>query len=371
MIVFCHLLNDNSGSPVVLREVIAALNGRGYSTKLFVGSQGRGVLEYAGAPIQRYWYRRSRFRILTLVTFLASQWSLYRALSRSALPPDAIIYVNTLLPFGAALWARSNGHAVLYHVHEVSLSPRALQNFLVHIVQKTARWVIYVSEENRRMLPIADVPSVVVPNSIPDRIANKGFGSDYSPRRSGLFEVLMLASPRDFKGVPEMVQLARDISDRPDIRFKLVLNGDDDEIAQYMAKFDLPENLAVFPRTNTPEVFYASADLLLNLSRVDQWVETFGLTLIEGMSFGLPVIAPPLGGPTEIVTDGESGYLIDSRERECLRTAVLGLADDPEEAMAMSHAGRRRAADFTMSQFVENIAAQIQHLSASKDTDES
>lgn len=370
MIVFCHLLNDNSGSPIVLRETIAALQGTGHATRLFVGSQGRGVLENAGAPIQRYWYHRSRFRIVTLITFLFSQWSLYRALSRSALPMDAIIYVNTLLPFGAALWARNNGRTVVYHIHEVSLSPRALQRFLIGIVQKTAHRAIYVSDENRQMLPIDNVPSVVVPNPIPDRIATEGFKTEYATRRSGSFEVLMLASPRDFKGVPEFVQLSRDVSDRQDIRFKLVLNGDDDEITHYMAKFDLPGNLAVFPRSDTPDVFYASADLLLNLSRVDQWVETFGLTLVEGMCFGLPVVAPPVGGPTEIVTDGETGYLIDSRDRERLKAAVLSLADSPQTAMAVSVAARRRAGDFTVDIFAKNLAAQMRDLSAAERRDE-
>ena len=39
MIVFCHLLNDNSGSPTVLRETIRALSDDdGEEIQLFVGS---------------------------------------------------------------------------------------------------------------------------------------------------------------------------------------------------------------------------------------------------------------------------------------------------------------------------------------------
>ena len=79
MIVFCHLLNDRSGSPTVLRSTLDALNARERGL-LFVGSQGRGVLEEAKVPTRRYWYRRSRYRLITLFSFFVSQMALYRAL---------------------------------------------------------------------------------------------------------------------------------------------------------------------------------------------------------------------------------------------------------------------------------------------------
>ena len=41
MIVFCHLLNDTSGSPMVLRQAIRARAPTGEDAVLFVGSQGR------------------------------------------------------------------------------------------------------------------------------------------------------------------------------------------------------------------------------------------------------------------------------------------------------------------------------------------
>ncbi len=122
MIVFCHLLNDRSGSPTVLRATLDALNAREKGL-LFVGSQGRGVLTEAGVPTRRYWYRRSRYRALTLFTYFASQAALYRALSRSRdIPNDATVFVNTLLPFAAMFWGRRTGRRVVVHLHEVSIT---------------------------------------------------------------------------------------------------------------------------------------------------------------------------------------------------------------------------------------------------------
>jgi hypothetical protein len=101
--VFCHLLNDASGSPRVLLGAIRAICRDGSPGRLFVGSEGRGVLEQCQIPITRYWYVRPGRRLLKPFAFLASQGSLLLALLRDrTIPKGAVIYVNTLLPFGAA-----------------------------------------------------------------------------------------------------------------------------------------------------------------------------------------------------------------------------------------------------------------------------
>jgi glycosyltransferase involved in cell wall biosynthesis len=361
MIVFCHLLNDNSGSPVVLKSVIEALSPVDANLVLLVGSQGQGCLDTAGIPIRRYWYHRSRFRFITLFTYLFSQASLYRALNRADLPADAVIYVNTLLPFGAALWGRRNGRTVIYHVHEVSITPGLMRRFLTRIVEKCAQHAFYVSEDQRKRLPIVDVPSTVLPNPVTPEIAKNGLDTPYSPRRSGVFEVLMLASPRDFKGVPEYLDLARRLIRREDVRFTLVLNAVEHEIVTYLPAGCRPANVSIHSRTDTPELFYATADVVVNLSRVDRWVETFGMTIVEGMAFGLPVIAPPVGGPVEIVTDGREGYLVDSRDEFSLEERLLSLIDDRANAMSMSKAARRRAQDFSMDRFADTLRLRIYH----------
>lgn len=207
---------------------------------------------------------------------------------------------------------------------------------------------------------IKQARSTILPNPVSPEIADLVFSTPYAARRTGHFEVLMLASPRDFKGVPEFLALAGKLQARSEIRFTLVLNADPDEIAQYLPKA-LPENIDVHPRTDTPAHFYAGADVLLNLSRVDLWVETF----VEGMAFGLPVIAPPVGGSMEIVTHGQEGFLADSRDGNELERLLLTLIDNPQKAVAMSEAARRRARDFTVERFTKALRAQMDLLLSS------
>ena len=145
-------------------------------------------------------------------------------------------------------------------------------------------------------------------------------------RRNGVFVVLMLASLRDYKGVPEFFGLASLLSYRSDIKFELVVNDDKAAIDRYFFGTKMPSQVTVHPRTAHPVVFYHGASLLLNLSRIDEWVETFGLTILEAMAFGIPVIVPPVGGPAELVTNSVEGFTVDSRDSVLLseRLALFG-----------------------------------------------
>ena len=357
MIVFCHLLNDRSGSPTVLRSTVDALNTR-KDCVLYVGSQGRGVLEQAQVATRRYWYHRSGHRFVTLFTYLASQICLYRALSRATdIPKDAIIFVNTLLPFGAMLWGRRTGRQVVVHVHEISITPSPLRGFLTTCAARCANQLIYVSRDHQARLPIDGPPTEIILNPASPSIAS--LATKYEPRRSGSFNVLMLASPRGYKGIEEFMALAASLSDRQDITFTLVLNADPSETHAFAAPHADALNTTVHPSTEDPAEFYETADVVLNLSRVDQWIETFGLTLAEAMVFGIPVIAPPVGGPTEIITHGQEGYCIDSRDGKALKEAVLSIADDPRLALRLSQAARKRAADFSFDAYADHLRAVI------------
>lgn len=359
MIAFCHLLNDNSGSPTVLRTVIDILSKEENDCQLFVGSQGRGCLETAGIPIRRYWYRRSRFRIVTLVTFLASQIALYRALSRANLPSDATIYVNTLLPFGGALWGYFNKHRVVYHAHEASISPAPLRWLLLSVAKMIADCVFYVSRDQYARLPVEGVKAIVLPNPVVAKIAELGSQTPYAIRRTDAFQVLMLSNPRDYKGIPEFLKLACRFSACEQVHFILVLNGDAREIERYLPPQARPANVTIFSRTDDPARFYAKADVLLNLTRIDKCIETFGLTIIEAMSFGLPVIVPPIGGPSEIVTNGNEGYLADSRDTDYLEELLNRMLDNPEGMLLMSRAAKVRAKDFSLERFAETLKREI------------
>ena len=68
-------------------------------------------------------------------------------------------------------------------------------------------------------------------------------------------------------------------------------------------------------------------------------------TVIEAMSFGLPVIATNINALPEIVRDGETGLLIPQKDPTALAGAICRLMDNPEEARALGRRGAAFAAD--------------------------
>ena len=87
-------------------------------------------------------------------------------------------------------------------------------------------------------------------------------------------------------------------------------NITDDMIKEYFRE-QVPSNVTLLPSQSNIHPCLHNSDLLLNLSIPSLWVETFGMTIIEGMAYGLPAIVPNVGGPTELVDDGYNGFTLD------------------------------------------------------------
>ena len=68
-------------------------------------------------------------------------------------------------------------------------------------------------------------------------------------------------------------------------------------------------------------------------------------TVIEAMSFGLPVVATRTNALPEAVHDRETGLLVEQKDPKALADALAWLMDHPEEARAMGKAGARLASD--------------------------
>ncbi|MCA1782918.1 MAG: glycosyltransferase, partial [Intrasporangiaceae bacterium] len=63
--------------------------------------------------------------------------------------------------------------------------------------------------------------------------------------------------------------------------------------------------------------------------------------LQEAAATGLPVVAPAVGGPLDLVEHAVTGYLFDPLRRGALSACVGHLVSAPRESTAMGAAGRR------------------------------
>ncbi|MEV1158846.1 glycosyltransferase [Micromonospora chokoriensis] len=85
--------------------------------------------------------------------------------------------------------------------------------------------------------------------------------------------------------------------------------------------------------------WYRSADLLV----AAPWYEPFGLTPLEAMACGVPVVGTAVGGIRDTVVDGTTGDLVPARDPHALAAAIQGLLDDRIRRFAYATAARERA----------------------------
>lgn len=86
--------------------------------------------------------------------------------------------------------------------------------------------------------------------------------------------------------------------------------------------------------------------------------EGFPISILEAMRAGLPVVASDVGGVSEAVVDGETGFLIPRGDVQTLRERLAQLIADPQLRLRMGRAGRARYEScFTLKQMLEKTLA--------------
>ncbi len=340
-IVCFHLLNDYSGSPKVLSQVIKGFVKSGNDVDLYCAANGEeGFLSNLDeVNYQSFYYMWSSVKLLTLFRLFYSQLILFLRLLKYW-NQDVVFYVNTVLPFGALLAGKLMGKHVICHLHETSIRPQILKWYLFKIVELTATDVIYVSEFLKDQEPIKRTKAHVVYNSLSKEFMMTAKEYAEQQKRD---TVLMVCSLKAYKGVFDFVNLA---SEMPQIKFELVVNAPFEALADFFKGYEIPNNLKIFPVQTNVHLFYSRAFMVLNLSHPDKWVETFGLTALEAMCYGVPVIVPPVGGIAEVVQDGVNGYRIDVRDSNTIKSTIKRMKKTPKAYQRFSMNAKKRIKDF-------------------------
>src|SRR5699024_4143033 len=95
------------------------------------------------------------------------------------------------------------------------------------------------------------------------------------------------------------------------------------------------------------------ADLFL----IPSGAETFGLAALEAMSCSVPVISSDIGGLPEVNVHGETGYLCNLDDTECMADYAVKILQDEELHQQMARNARSRAKKFEMNKIIEAYEA--------------
>lgn len=136
------------------------------------------------------------------------------------------------------------------------------------------------------------------------------------------------------KGHLFFLEAAREVLlQRPDVRFLVIGDGPLRPVLE-----DLAEQLGIAGQViftgfveDVPSVM---ADL--NLLAISSLWEGFGLTAVEAMALGVPVVSSEAGGLPEVIRHGETGLLVPPANSTALAKGIIWMLDHPEAAAEMT-----------------------------------
>jgi len=157
-------------------------------------------------------------------------------------------------------------------------------------------------------------------------------------------KILMHASNfRPVKRIADVVRIFAKIRDA--IPAKLLLIGEGPErlfIQQLVRELKLNADVHFMGEQDQLEPLFLCADLFLLPSEQ----ESFGLTALEAMNCGVPVIATDIGGLPEVITHGETGYLFPVGDIADMAASAVSLLGDPARLELFKAQARRRAEQY-------------------------
>ncbi|MFG2635027.1 glycosyltransferase family 4 protein [Streptomyces sp. NPDC048362] len=109
---------------------------------------------------------------------------------------------------------------------------------------------------------------------------------------------------------------------------------------------------------------FASLDLFAHTGPF----ETFCQTVQEAMASGVPVVAPAVGGPLDLVAHGRTGLLVPPRDADALQRAVGDLAADPARRAAYGAAARTLVVGRTWAAVGDQLIAHYDDVLAARRT---
>lgn len=236
------------------------------------------------------------------------------------------------------------GKPVLLHLHgsELKVFYDGLPNWGRKVFGKQlerAAVVLVLSESWRQFV------QHVAPNAKIEVLPNYVLLPTLDPKRSSVqhdpVRILFLGRIGQRKGVYDLLHAVRGINVRG-IRIHLTIGGDGEiDTARRVADELGLHALIDFPGWISGErkhEYFMQTDLYVLPSHN----EGLPLSVLEAMSYGLPVVTTNVGGVPELVRDGEDGFLITPGDIEALENAICRMVLNPDLRKSMGASARTR-----------------------------
>jgi glycosyltransferase involved in cell wall biosynthesis len=289
---------------------------------------------------------------------LSGAWRLWHKVRRHGF---SIIHQHAGGPLITLVVRLATGAKIALHVHGRVLEAQGFALAPIHV--KNADVVIATSGALAQYVTGA-TPRVIYAGVCASRLPER---SAISGRGETVIGVGCRLAP--IKAVPNLVRaFALLQADFPQTRLEIAGDGPErGKIAELVSELGLGDRISLLGWKSDFDATLVNWDIFV----LPSLEESFGIAAIEAMAAGLPVVASAVGGLTEIVQDGETGWLVRAGDPQQLAERLSALLSNPEERLRMGVQGQTYArTHFSEDRMVTEIAEIYDELTQSRPTDE-
>lgn len=372
-ILIVHQSSELYGSDVTLLNFLKSTNNTNFSYTVVVPDQGPLVVELSkiagvktiiNKPLK---VRRADFSLnglIGVVKRIQRTLNYYRTIKISDYD---VVYSNTLAIIDGMLLKIFFRKKHIWHVHEIIQSPR-LANYLFRLALTLfSDTVIYNSNTTAKamsLLPFTSTKKKVVLNGTPDIVDSLTADED-SIVDSDKIRVSLIGRISELKGQELLIDAAAKLSSFAlnKVHFLFIgtpVPGDESRVERLKNKIEGLSLSEFFTFTGFIEhksKIWANTDITVLPSI---YPESFGMVVIESWAAEKPVIASDHGGPSEIISNGETGLLFTPNNSESLAATLERLIMDEKLLIHLQQTARKVfLTAFSSDSYAQNIETAI------------
>ena len=278
----------------------------------------------------------------------------------------SLLHVHYAIPHATSAWiaremlrAQGSDVKVLTTLHGTDITLvgqahayHAITKFSIERSDRITAVSEYLKAETVRAFGCAGCDVQVIPNFIDPTVYDRArWRPDLRSSLPADHKVLIHVSNfRAVKRVRDVVRVFARVRASMPATLVMVGDGPDRTDAEEEAReLGVDKDVRFLGRIEMVAPLLASADLFLLPSET----ESFGLSALEALATGVPVIAADVGGVPEVVQHGETGVLCPVRDVDAMSDAAIRLLQDRLRWQTMSHAAAADArARFSLDQIL-------------------
>lgn len=358
-VLFVHSSSELYGSDRSLFNIVKNIDKKKFSVSVILPCQGplveeMGKLESVKVEIYKVAVlRRKNLSLKGGITYIKDLIKSTVFLKRFIRENEIdIVDTNTAVVFSGAIAAKHCGIKSVWHIREI-IKNKMENKVISMVMNRYADIIVANSVSTGDALLINKEKIRVVYNAVEGEcfICKK----EHNPLVVG-----MAGRINRWKGQKLFVDMADIVHKRfPSVLFKIAgdaYTGEEylkEELRKYIEEKKLENNILLLGQVTNMKEFYEGLDVFV-LPSIQP--EPFGLVVIEAMEYEIPVVATKHGGPIEIISEGQDGYLVDfTAANQMAEKVELLLSDEMLRKRMGRYGSKKQREKFSVSAMVGEI----------------